>query len=238
MKLDAIVIGAHPDDAEISLGGTILRLIRAGRRVGIIDATRGELGTRGDKATRDAETAAANDVLGIAVRHNLELPDGRVEATLEARERLAGLLREHAPDLVLAHHIDDLHPDHAATGLLARQAWYLAGLKRLAELAGGAPARRPKRLLHFMGHVPFDPTFVVDISEVWEDKVRLISCYASQITPEGSSDDGRHFLFGADIVRRAESAARRYGELIGAEYGEPLLARGPVPFGDPLLSFG
>ena len=99
MKLDALVIAAHPDDAEISLGGTMLRMIRAGARVGIVDLTRGELGSRGDRASRDRETAAANEILGVQVRHNLELPDGRVEPTLENRERLARLVREHAPSV-------------------------------------------------------------------------------------------------------------------------------------------
>ena len=235
MKLDAVVVAAHPDDAEISVGATILRLVRAGRRVGIIDVTRGELGTRGDRATRDRETAAANEVMGIAERTNLELPDGRVEVTVAARERLAGLLREWQPELVLAHHLDDLHPDHAASGRLAREAWYLAGLKRLAELAGGSDAHRPRRLYHFMGHVPFDPTFVVDATGVWEDKLRLVRCYASQLTPEDASDDGSHFLFGADIVARVETKARYWGERIGTAYGEPLLHLGPVPFSDPLL---
>lgn len=235
MKLDALVVGAHPDDAEISMGGTILRLVGAGRRVGIVDLTHGELGTRGDRATRDAETRAANERLGIAVRHNLELGDGRATASIEAREALAALLRRHRPELVLAHHLEDLHPDHAAAGRIARDAWYLAGLARLAELAGDEPAPRPRRLLHFMGHVPFDPTFVVDISPVWEAKVEVVRCYASQLAPRNADDDGRHFLFGADILERMETKARYYGERVGARYGEPLLHHGPVPFADPLL---
>lgn len=236
MKLDVLVIAAHPDDAEISVGGTLLLLSRAGKKVGVVDVTRGEMGTRGSVEDRERETAAANGILKLAVRHNLEQPDGRVEVTLEARERLASLMREHAPEIVLAHHVEDLHPDHKATGELARQAWYLSGLARLAERSGKVPARRPLRLYHYMGHVAFDPTFVVDIGSVWEDKLKLVHCYASQLTPASDGDRGQHLLFGADILARMETKARTFGERIGVRYGEPLLHRGPLPCMDPLLA--
>ena len=235
MKLDVLVLAAHPDDAEISLGGTLLRLIRAGKRVGVVDLTRGELGSRGDRATRDRETAAANAILGLSVRHNLELPDGRVEVSVATRERLALLIREHAPATLLAHYPEDLHPDHAAAGRLARDAWYLSGLRRLAEQDGGPPAVRPRGLYHFLGHVPFEPTFVVDIGPVWEEKVRLVRCYASQLRPETPSDKGEHLLYGADILQRMETKARYYGERIGARFGEPLFHAGPVPFREEFL---
>jgi len=238
MKLDVLVIAAHPDDAEISVGGTMLRLSRAGKKVGIVDLTRGEMGTRGSVEDRERETRAANKILKLAVRHNLELPDGRVEVTVDARERLAALIREHQPEVVLAHHVDDVHPDHKAAGELGRLAWYLSGLARLA--AGGAssaakPARRPLRLYHFMGHLPFEPTFVVDIGPVWEEKIELVRCYASQLEPAHAADKGQHFVFGADILGRMETKARTWGERIGLRYGEPLLHRGPLPCFDPVL---
>lgn len=236
MKLDAVVIGAHPDDAEISLGGTILRLIDAGKKVGIVDLTRGEMGTRGTQADRDREADAASAKLGIATRVNLELPDGRVIPTVEAREALARHLRTWRPSTVFAQHLDDLHPDHAACGRLAREAWYLAGLKRLAELEGDAEAHRPARLYHYMGHVPFDPTLVVDVSAVWERKIEVIRCYASQLEPASEEDRGEHFLFGADVLVRAETKARAFGERIGVAYGEPLLHLGPLPATDSLLA--
>jgi len=228
MKLDALIVAAHPDDAEICVGGSILKLVDAGLRVGIVDVTRGEMGTRGTRAERDAETAAANQLMRLSARRNLDLPDGRVQVNVEAREKLARVLRDHAPEIVLAQHTDDLHPDHAATGRLAREAWYLSGLSRLAQLDGGPPAARPKRLYHFMGHVPFEPTLVVDIGDVWERKVALVRCYASQLAPAGDGDRGQHFLFGADILSRMETRARFFGERIGARVGEPLLALGPL----------
>jgi bacillithiol biosynthesis deacetylase BshB1 len=235
MTLDALVIAAHPDDAEIALGGTMLLLARAGKRVGVVDLTRGELGSRGTEEDREAEARAASDRIGLALRANLELPDGRVQVSVENRERLARLLREHKPQVVFAHHEEDLHPDHAAAGTLARQAWYLSGLRRLAELDGGPAAARPARLYHFPGHVPFEATFVVDVGSVWEAKRELVGIYGSQLQPQGAGDRGEHFLFGADILQRMESKARYWGERIGAHFGEPLLHRGPLPFSEPLL---
>jgi len=233
MKLDILAVAAHPDDAEICIGGLLLLAASRGKQVGIVDLTRGELGTRGSAADRSRETAAADALLKPALRRNLELPDGRVEVSLAARERLAQVLRECQPDVLLAHHVEDLHPDHAAAGALAREAWYLSGLARLAP--AGQTAKRPARLYHFMGHVPFDPTFVVDIGSVWEQKLALVRCYASQIAPAGAADKGAHFLFGADILQRVETRARYFGERIGARFGEPLLARGELACFDPLL---
>ncbi|MBK7642661.1 MAG: bacillithiol biosynthesis deacetylase BshB1 [Planctomycetes bacterium] len=234
MKLDILAVAAHPDDAEICVGGTLLLAAARGKRVGIVDLTRGELGTRGSAQDRSRETAAANALLQPLLRANLALPDGRVEASTEARESLAALIREHQPEVLLAHHTEDLHPDHSTAGRIAREAWYLSGLARLAP-AGDKP-KRPARLYHFMGHVPFEPTLVVDIGEVWERKLELVRCYASQITPAAPGDRGEHFLFGADILQRVETRARFYGERIGVRYGEPLLARGPLPCFDPLIA--
>ena len=236
MKLDALVVAAHPDDAEISVGGTILRLVRAGGRVGVVDLTRGEMGSRGSRTDRDAEAAAAGAILGLALRVNLDLPDGRVQSGLEVRERLAALVREHAPDLLLAHHERDHHPDHEAAGRIAGEAWYLAGLRRLAEEDGGPPAHRPRLLLRFAGHVPFDAPLVVDVGAVWEDKRRAVLAYASQLRPEDEGDEGAHLLFGADVLQRMETKARYWGERIGARFGEPLLPETPLAVGDPLLT--
>ncbi len=234
-QLDVLVIAAHPDDAEISAGGTILRLIDAGARVGVLDITRGEMGTRGTQADRDAETQRATEVLGLTWRGNLNQPDGRVQVTVEAREALAKHLRELGPELVLSHHLDDPHPDHEASARLAKEAWYLSGLKQLANLTGGPAAQRPRQLAHFMSHTPFEPTFVVDIEPVWERKCEAVMAYATQLAPADTGDDGKHFLYGVDIMERVETKARAYGERIGGRYGEPLLCREAVSFHDPLV---
>lgn len=236
MKLDVLVVAAHPDDAEICVGGTLLLAKAAGKRIGIVDMTRGEMGTRGTAEDRAREVAAANALLQLDVRENLGLPDGRMQDTLAARESLAALFRRYTPDVVLAQHTLDHHPDHACTGRVAREAWYLAGLARLAQLTGGGQPHRSKRFYNYMGHVPFDPTFVVDIGAVWEQKRALVACYESQLQPQSAQDDGRHFLYGSDIQQRMETRARFYGERIAARWGEPLLASGPLPCFDPLLT--
>lgn len=237
MSLDVLVIAAHPDDAEICVGGTLLRLVDGGHKVGILDLTRGEMGTRGTVEDRARESAAADRLLRPAWRGNLGLPDSRVEVTLENRERLARVLREHAPRLVLAQHDEDLHPDHAAAGRLAREAWYLSGLARVAERDGGGPPKRARYLFHFMGHVPFEPSLIVDVGPVFERKLALIRCYASQLQPTDASDQGKHLLFGADILQRAETRARYYGEHIGRSHGEPLLGRAPLALEDLSVLF-
>lgn len=236
--LDCLVVAAHPDDAEISCGGTILKLVDAGRRVGVLDVTRGEMGTRGSRADRDAETALASERLGLAWRANLEQPDGRVQVTVEAREALARVFRETRPSTVLTHTTLDSHPDHAATGRLVIEAWFVAGLKRLAEEDGGPPARRPAALLHFLSHVPFEPTLVVDVGDVWERKLEVVRAYASQLRPASPDDRGEHFLQGADILRRMETKARAFGERIGVGYGEPFLSHGPLAAHDPSIWIG
>lgn len=234
-QLDVLVIAAHPDDAEISAGGTILRLVDAGARVGVLDITRGEMGTRGTREDRAAEAERATELLGLTWRGNLDQPDGRVEVTIEAREALAKLLRELQPELVLAHHLDDPHPDHEASARLAKEAWYLSGLKQLAKLTGGPDAKRPGQLAHFMSHTPFEPTFVVDIESVWERKREAVLAYATQFQASDAGDDGKHFLYGVDILERVETKARTYGERIGGRYGEPILCREAVSFDDPLI---
>lgn len=232
--LDLLVVAAHPDDAEICVGGLLLDAAERGLRTGIVDLTRGEMGTRGTRADREAEADAASALLGLAQRTNLEQPDGRVVANVATREALAGVFRRWRPRVVLAQHTEDLHPDHAATGKLAREAWYLAGLARLARASGEAP-HRPSRLLHFMGHVPFEPTVVVPIDHVWERKVELIRCFATQLVPADATDRGLHFLFGSDILARAELRARAYGERIGCTFGEPLRHQGPLAVDVPTL---
>jgi len=228
-KLDVLLIAAHPDDAEISAGGTILRLLQAGARVGIADMTRGEMGTRGTQADRDKETQAASEALGLTARFNLGFPDARVEASIANRESLAALIRKTQPEVLIAHYEDDPHPDHAATGRLAKQAWFLSGLKRLAELEGESPAKRPKFIFQFLSHTAPDPALVVDVTSVWQQKLAVVRCYGSQLVSEGAQDKGEHLLFGADIEQRMTTKARFFGEKIGVEYGEPLLHTGPLP---------
>ena len=232
-KLDALVIGAHPDDAEFAVGGTILRWKQAGKRVGILDLTRGERGSRGDVETRAAETARANEVMEIDLRENLGEPDARLEPGVELRERIAAFLREHRPDVVLTHHEEDLHPDHVAAARLVTEAWYLSGISRLFD--SSEPARRPRRLYHFPGHLHVDASVVVDVEPVWKRKLALLRCYASQLEAPEPEEAGAHLLAGGDVLVRLKNRARYWGERVGYVYGEPLVHRGALPAGDLLL---
>ncbi len=233
MKLDALIIAAHPDDAEFAVGGTILRWKAEGKKVGILDLTRGESGSRGDVETRAKETAKANQVMHIDLRVNFEEPDGRLTAGVELRERVALFLREHAPDVLLTHCHEDLHPDHIAAAKIVTDAWFVSGLGKL--LSSDAPARRPRRLYSFPGHSHVDAQLVVDVEPVWKQKLALLRCYESQLEALAPEGPGVHRLAGGDVLVRLKNRARYWGERVGYVYGEPLMHRGALPAGDMLL---
>lgn len=223
---DAMVLGAHPDDAEIGCGGTILQLVDAGRRVVIVDATRGERGTLGTAEDRSAECAAATARLGVAGRHNLELPDTELAADAESTLRLVRVLRRERPRLLLAPLPVDVHPDHVALARLAERAFFHSGLAHYAPDAG-APFR-PRLLLRYPGNDPVEPTFCVDISAVAARKIEVIRCYRSQV---GLADTS-HLVSGLDLLDRARVRDRFYGSRIRTEAAEPFWLDGPLPLRD------
>jgi bacillithiol biosynthesis deacetylase BshB1 len=219
---DVLVLAAHPDDAEIQCGGTILQLVAAGRRVAIVDLSRGEKGTYGDPTTRAEECAAATRLLGVQLRENLGLPDTELRDDARAQAAVVGVLRRLRPALLLAPLAHDLHPDHEAAGQVARRAFFTAGLKNVhPEL--GAPFR-PELLAHFPGHLPAEPTFCVDISEFEERKHAAIACYATQF-PAGQR---AHFVRGLDPQQRRQAADRYWGARIGCRAAEPFVVDGPL----------
>jgi bacillithiol biosynthesis deacetylase BshB1 len=234
MAVDLLVFAAHPDDAEMAAGGLIAKMTRAGRTVGIVDLTRGELGSRGTPEERAEEAAAASEILGVSVRENLGLPDGGVVESLENRKPVVDAIRRHRPTLVIAPHLEDAHPDHAATGRIVESAMYPSGF---ANYDTGTEPYRPAGLAHCMHHYPFDPSFVVDISDVWEQKMEAVRCYGSQLHREGSDEPVTN-ISRPDFLDRFAGRFRHYGFLIGAAWGEPFWTRRPVPLPDPVSSFG
>lgn len=232
--LHALVIAAHPDDAEVWIGGTILRLTAAGQRVGVLDCTRGELATRGDVATRTRECEAASALLGLAWRGNLERPDAHLIPDLELRADIARKICELRPALLFVPHERDRHPDHVATGRAGREAWQLAGLARWAE-ARGLVAHRPVRSYETMGHTPFEPDCIVDISAVTDRKRLVLEAYASQWETTDRDAEGGHQLSRLPLLERIATRDREYGARIGVRAGEPLRHEGPLPAFDPLL---
>lgn len=231
--VDVLALGPHPDDVELAVGGTILKHVAAGRTVAIVDCTRGELGTRGTPEVRDAESAEAARLLGVAFRGNLGLRDGALFDDDDARRRLVRALRALRPVVLLAPHDDDLHPDHERAGRLARDAAFLAGV---AKYEPGLPPHRVRAVLHYPSHRPFAPSFVVDVTAVFEAKRRACLAYKSQFH-DPASRDGATYLSRPQFWDWWEGSARHYGKLVGAEYGEPFLHAAPLRIDDVVAAF-
>lgn len=220
--IDLLVIGPHPDDAELGMGGTLARAKAEGRSTAIIDLSRGEAATKGTPELRAQEAQAAARVLGLALRLNLGWPDSRLMDSEDRRLTLAAALRELRPMVVMAPHSNDRHPDHVAAAQIVPAAVHLAGLKN-SPLAG--EPFKPRQLLFYMGNGPFDATLVVDTSayiEVWEEALR---CYRSQFTGTAASE-----TVTPDIFRRRRARAAYWGTFIGAQYGEPLWTPRPLSY--------
>lgn len=226
--LDVLVIVAHPDDAELICGGTLLRCCDAGERTGILDLTRGEMGSRGTPETRAAEAEEASAILGLAVRRNAGLPDSRLQNTPHARMVVAGFIRELRPRIVVTHWPTSRHPDHRAAADLAYDAAYLAGLK---NFDAPGTAFRPFKVVHALSfrEDPRKPTFVVDISQQMDRKLEAVAAYRSQF--EGASQGGEVFPGGnRSLEDQIRAQAARAGSLIRAAYGEPFWTRETVSF--------
>ncbi|MBX9929072.1 MAG: bacillithiol biosynthesis deacetylase BshB1 [Gemmatimonadaceae bacterium] len=216
--LDLLAVGPHRDDVELLCGGTIAAAVARGRRVGILDLTAGEMGTRGSAAIREREANAAAEVLGVAVRENLRLPDAGITNTDETRRRFAAVLRRLRPTVVIAPAPKGRHPDHRVTSQLTRDACFLAGLTKLDERT---PPHRPRKTIHAIAYREdyVKPTFVVDISDHFETKLAAIRCYASQF--EGLTQAGEVYPNGEPLEDIVRHHAAHYGSLIRCRYGEP-----------------
>jgi N-acetylglucosamine malate deacetylase 1 len=221
--LEVLAFSAHPDDAEIGCGGALALAAQRGLRVGVVDLTDGERATRGTPARRAAEKAAATRTLRLSERIALGLPDGELGRSPEAVARVVEVIRDARPRIVLAPNDVDRHPDHEAAGRLVRQGCFEAGLGSV----GSGALHRPAHQFSYMAHSPFDPSFVVDISEVWEQKKAAVACYRSQFSSDGG--EPATAVSGGGFLELLEVRARWFGAMIGGRHGEPYLSRGPVP---------
>jgi bacillithiol biosynthesis deacetylase BshB1 len=232
--VDCLAFGPHPDDVEMCAGGLLLRLREAGHRCAIVDLTRGERASRGTPQTREKETAKASEVLGLVGRENLGLPDTRLEVTPAATDLVVAAIRRWRPRLVVGPCPEDLHPDHVTAATLVQNAYYLATIAK-AE-GGGLPPHRADALIHYFGHLEPEPTFVVDVSDVWERRMEACLCYASQLGTDGGKGPPTN-LTSPEFRSRFETRFRYWGGRIGAAFGEPFLARRVVPLDDPVEAF-
>lgn len=237
MQLDALAFGAHPDDVELSCAGTLIKLHCRGYKTGVISLTRGELGTRGSAEIRAEEFQEAAEIMGLSTHTILDIPDGNIEAKWENKIKVICKIRAHKPKIVLAPFWEDRHPDHGHTSHLVREAAFLAGLKRIET---DQEAHRPYRVIYYPCRFEFRPSFIVDITEFHDCKMKAIQAYKSQFhNPEKS-----HYGEEETNVSRAEfleaivTRAKQYGSHIGVSYGEPFLVREPLRLDDPVASFG
>jgi bacillithiol biosynthesis deacetylase BshB1 len=238
-RLHVLAIAAHPDDVELCAGGTVAKLSAQGYRVGIADLTRGELGSRGTPELRHQEAARAAEILGVDVRVNLGIPDGGIENTPEHRRRLIEVVRQYRPHIVLTNPAECRHPDHGNAARLTVDALFYAGLPKLeTKDADGRPQEpwRPPHVLHYMQSIPFEPTFIVDVSEFWDQRMQAMLAFGSQFHQAGNPDGGNEpqtFVSNPDFLEWVTAQARAYGHRIGAQYGEPFRYRhGPVGVDD------
>jgi bacillithiol biosynthesis deacetylase BshB1 len=231
-ELDVLAVFSHPDDAELSVAGTLLKLKSQGYRTGVLDMTRGEMGTRGTPETREQEAAEAARILKLDVRLNLGQPDGHVWPTEAARTAVVRVLRSHAPKVLLTTHWDDPHPDHANTCHIVREAARLGTMARYDE-EGKQNAVRMPALMHSLFSRRVVPSFIVDVSEFVEEKMAAIRAHASQFYQAESNEPSTRISDPA-FLDEIESRMRYFGSLIGVKAGEPFYVREALNVDDPI----
>ena len=229
MKVDILAFAAHPDDIEISCGGTILKHIANGYKVVVIDLTRGELGTRGSANTRKKESKAASKILGLLARENLKMKDGFFEASEENKKKIIRVIRKYQPQIILANSVTDRHPDHGKASKLVSECCFLSGLQKIETKFKGDIQKpwRPKAIYHYIQDYYIDPDVIVDITGFMDSKLKAIASFKTQFydpkskEPETPISDKFFFPF-------IEGRARQFGRLIQTEFAEGFTVE--VPF--------
>ena len=235
-SIDILGVAAHPDDVELSCAGAMLKAKEAGKRTAIVDLTFAELSTRGTLESRARETEEASKILKLDARYNLGLADGNIETSKKNVYSLIKYFRMLRPTIVLSPHFSERHPDHEAAAELVHQAAFYSGLAKIETTDDdGKPQEpyRPLQVLHFMQTYVFEPKLILDVSSVFEDRMRTVQAYGSQFgRGEGgkkvASGERETFLTQAGFYEWIEARARHYGMQIGAQYGEPFWCEGAV----------
>lgn len=229
MKLDVLAFAAHPDDIELACAGTILKLHAQGKTVGIVDLTKGEMGTRGTEHTRKQEAADASAILGIAVRENLDLGDSTFQLTLNNQLRVVEMIRKYSPTIVLANAKQDRHIDHPRAAQLVKEAFFLSGLSKIETMHDGVvqKAHRPNYLFNYIQHHYIEPHFVIDISPYQETKMRSVLAYETQFyNPDAVGEETP--ISSHRFLKFLKARAREMGEKIDVEFGEGFTSDTPI----------
>ena len=224
MKLDILVLSAHPDDAELGCGGTISLAVSTGKKVGLIDLTKGELGTRGTVAIRQQEADESSKILGLSMRENMGFRDAFFKNDEDHQLALIKKIRKFQPDIVLAAAPEDRHPDHPRASELIVEACFLSGLARIETQCQqvNQEAWRPKALYHYIQSVFLNPDFVVDVSEQWPVKIASIQAYQSQFFNHGGGP--QTYISNPRFLKMVESRGIELGHSIGVDYGEGFIS--------------
>ena len=231
--VDIIFFGAHPDDVELSAGGTAAKCVKDGLKIGIVDLTRGEMGTRGTPQTRKKEAQNAAKVLGATFRQQLDFQDGNLQTGREQELEIIEILRIRRPKLVIAPWPDDRHPDHTRTGRIVTEASFYAGLK---SLKSGAPAHRPQTVLYYMQNYMVPPSFVVDVTSAWKTKMKSVAAYKSQFY-DPKSKEPNTFISDPKFLEMIDARGRHFGALIGVNYGEAFVTKQPPKVDDLVAAY-
>jgi len=222
MKIDLLAFAAHPDDVELSCAGLLLVEKNNGKTTGIIDLTRGELGTRGTPEIRKQESAAAAKIVGVDIRENLYMADGFFKNDEAHQVKVIETIRKYQPEIILCNAPADRHPDHGRGAKLVSDAAFLSGLSKIVTLSDGAQQEpwRPKYVLHFIQDRYLKPDFVVDITEVFDRKLEAIRAYASQFHNPGKMDGPETYISKPEFLESVISRFRMFGQMIGVRYAE------------------
>lgn len=228
MKLDILAIGVHPDDVELGCAGSLITEIRNGKKTGIIDLTQGELGTRGTIETRYNEAARAAEIIGVNVRENLKMRDGFFKNDEAHQLQLVSAIRKYQPDIVFANILDDRHPDHGRAGHLISDACFLSGLikvKTFDELGKEQEKWRPKYILHYIQDWYHEPDLLIDVSDVFQQKMQSVEAYTTQFHVSGQQQGGLEtYISTPDFLESVVARARMLGKRIGVKYAEGFIS--------------
>lgn len=228
MKLDVLAIGVHPDDVELGCSGTLINEIKRGKKVGIVDLTQGELGTRGNIDTRYQEAASAAMIMGVHVRENLKMRDGFFSNDEEHKLKLIQAIRKYQPEIVIGNILHDRHPDHGRAGNMIAECCFLSGLSKIAtnDENGKAQSRwRPSNVFHYIQDWYHEPTLLVDITDSFEQRMKAIEAYTTQFhTGKTNGDEPQTYISTPDFLESIIARARMFGKRIGVKYAEGFIS--------------